>query len=338
MSQSLDKLEEIISDEQFQSWYFNTDAEKGRMWEDRRRRGLVDPALVAEAIELMDQFRLKESGPSDAEVLAAEQGLWNEIATLEANTEIAGETVLIPWFKRPLRVAAAVILLAGAGWLANLYFNPSVSTFKTSYGELKQNLLPDGSVVTLNGNSSVRYQHTNLVHRNRELWMEGEGYFEVTQQPNKAKFTVHLGNLDVVVTGTSFNIYNRPHKTEVLLTTGAVTIHSPSTGDSLHLVPGEQALISDGKLVKKTGNISQVTGWKQRTFIFENTSLEEVAQSVEVLYGIKVRLEGDTTSKRTISAILPADNLDIFLQSLEATQEFCVKKQGNDVLIGPARP
>jgi ferric-dicitrate binding protein FerR (iron transport regulator) len=104
----------------------------------------------------------------------------------------------------------------------------------------------------------------------------------------------------------------------------------------VRLLPGELASLENGKIHKKTGNTSQVIGWKERKFIFENTSLEEVARSVESLYGIDVRLEGDTTSGMTISAILPSDNLDIFIQSLEATQEFSVKRDGKVVVIGPA--
>lgn len=336
MNQLPEKLEEIISDEQFLSWYFKTDLEKGRLWEQRSSRGEVDPILVSEAIELIEQLQLAESAPTDEQLLAAEEGLWNRISTFQSTTEIVQETLIVPWFKRPLQVAAILLLIVGAGFLAFQYANPGVSVYKTGFGEITSSRLPDGSVVTLNGNSSVRYQHTNLVHREREVWIEGEGYFEVQSTADKRKFKVHLGTLDVVVTGTEFNIYNRLHKTEVLLTSGAITVSSPLTGETHQLVPGEQAVLTNGKILKKSGNIPQVTSWKDRTFIFENTSLEEVAQSVEVLYGIKVRLEGDTTPQRKISAILPADNLDVFLQSLEATQEFSVKKLDNEVLIGPA--
>ena len=57
---------------------------------------------------------------------------------------------------------------------------------------------------------------------------------------------------------------------------------------------------------------------------------------MEALYGIKVQLQGDTTSRMTITAILPSDNLDVFLESLIATQEFSVQRNGNLVIIGPA--
>ena len=60
MKQAPDTVEKIISDEQFLSWYFNSDPEMAKLWEGRRNRGEIDPVLLAEAIELMEQMRVEE--------------------------------------------------------------------------------------------------------------------------------------------------------------------------------------------------------------------------------------------------------------------------------------
>lgn len=336
MKQTPDTVEKIISDEQFLSWYFNSDPEKASLWEGRRNRGEIDPVILAEAIELMEHMRVQENSLPETQINRAEANLWDNIASLPQEMEEQPEIRSLSRIRKAIRVAAIVLVLALAGWMANLYFNPTITSIETDYGEIASNRLPDGSLITLNGNSSLRYQHPNLFYSSREVWIDGEGFFEVQSTPRKDKFTVHLGRLDVIVTGTQFNIYKRAHKTEILLTEGSILLKSASTGDLVPLQPGESATIENDKILRKTGNIPQITGWKDRKFIFENTSLEEVARSVEALYGIKVRIEGDTTSRKTISAILPADNLDIFLQSLEATQEFSIKKVGKEVFIGPA--
>ncbi len=336
MKQAPDSVEKIIGDEQFLAWYLETDQELARMWEIRNSKGEIDAGTLAEAIELMEQVRIAEAATPEAQAKKAEAALWERINGLTEEKEESAPIRINSWYKKPLQVAAVLLLVAGTGWMANLYLNPKTTELKTDFGQIAKEKLPDGSVITLNGNSRLKYQHANLLNPGREVWMEGEGFFEVQSTPQKDRFTVHLDNLDVIVTGTQFNIHKRPYKTEILLTEGSIELKSSATGELMKLVPGESATLEKGNIVRKSGNIPQVTGWKERKFIFENTSLEEIARSVEALYGIKVRIEGDTTSRKTISAILPADNLDIFVQSLEATQEFTVQRDGMDVLIGPA--
>lgn len=334
MNNSREKLEEVLLDEQFLSWYYKTDQEKGRLWEERRSRGEVDPFLLEEAIEILEQLKISEAVPSAVQIAAAEARLWEQLE--EESEALVEATKVIPWYKKPLSIAAAVILLVSAAWLVRGYLQPNMLDVKTGFGEVSTIELKDGSEVTLNGNTALQYRHPDFFHKDREVWLDGEGFFEVQSTPDKQAFIVHLDGLDIHVTGTQFNVYKRSNKTEVLLTEGSVIVTSRLNKDTVHLHPGELASLENGKIHKKTGNTPQIIGWKERKFIFENTSLEEVARSVETLYGIDVQLEGDTTSRMTISAILPSDNLDVFIQSLEATQEFSVKRDGKVVIIGPA--
>lgn len=71
-----------------------------------------------------------------------------------------------------------------------------------------------GSYVTLNGNSSLKFQNAGL-EKSRKSWLEGEGFFEIQSTSDKQPFLVHLGEIDVLVTGTRFNAHKRPGKTSV---------------------------------------------------------------------------------------------------------------------------
>jgi ferric-dicitrate binding protein FerR (iron transport regulator) len=336
MNNSREKLEEIMLDEQFLSWYYKTDLGKSQQWEERRSRGEVDTDLLAEAMELMEQLNIKEAIPSRSQIAAAEAKLWEQLEQQEMLRAAHAPAKLVAWYRKPLQIAAVLVLVVVAGWLVNSYLNPGVQAYQTGSGEVATITLEDGTELTLNGNTKLNYRHPDLFRKSREVWLEGEAFFKVQPKPDKQAFIVHLEQLDIHVTGTEFNAYQRPHKTEVLLTEGSVTLTSGLNRDTLHLQPGELAKFENGKIHKVSGNTPQLIGWKERKFIFENTSLEEVARSMEALFGIEVRLEGDTTSQMTISAILPSDNLDTFIQSLEATQEFSVKRNGKLVVIGPA--
>jgi len=42
---------------------------------------------------------------------------------------------------------------------------------------------------------------------------------------------------------------------------------------------------------------------------------------------------GETVTARTVSGIMPNDNLNILLESLEATTDFAVIRQGDEIII-----
>ncbi|MFX8848460.1 FecR domain-containing protein, partial [Acinetobacter baumannii] len=73
--------------------------------------------------------------------------------------------------------AAAVFILAIAGIYYFKYSNGD-QNIQTTYGQITEKILPDGSSVLLNANSSIR---TSSFHsgNTREVWLQGEAYFKV---------------------------------------------------------------------------------------------------------------------------------------------------------------
>jgi ferric-dicitrate binding protein FerR (iron transport regulator) len=78
------------------------------------------------------------------------------------------------------QVAAAVVLVVALGVLVLSTFNRNnFTTHRTAFGKQKEIILPDQSVVILNGNSSIRYAAAWNSEKAREVWLEGEAYFAV---------------------------------------------------------------------------------------------------------------------------------------------------------------
>jgi ferric-dicitrate binding protein FerR (iron transport regulator) len=73
--------------------------------------------------------------------------------------------------------------------------------------------------------------------------------------------------------------------------------------------------------------------WTENKLVFNNTPISEVANIIKKHYGIDVKLAEDYLAQKTITGIMPNDNLDVLLQSLNATQEFKVLKDGDSILI-----
>lgn len=334
MSEASDKLERLMADEDFLAWYFQSDPVKGKRWEHRVQHGEFSENEVREAVELLEQLVVEEKQVESTVTAHKEQQLWAAIEQLDEAEQPTPETSTTRLFPKWIRLAASVLLAIGILYLTKLYVQPNTTQFRSNYGEVTQIELPDGTNVTLNGNTTLSYQHPNLFHADREVWIEGEAFFNVASFADKKAFQVHMTNTLITVTGTQFNVLNRSYKEDVLLTEGAVNLQHHNKQQPIQLRPGQQASIKNGTIQIKTGNIAQVTSWKERKFMFDNTSLEEVALSIEALYGITVHFNDQAIAKTTISAILPADNLDVFLQALEATNEFVVKKENKVVSIG----
>lgn len=210
-------------------------------------------------------------------------------------------------------VASMLILLISLGYFQWLY-HPIVQ-YETAYGEVKTIVLPDQSVVTLNGNSKLRLKDNWEEEENREVWLEGEAYFSVTHLADDQKFLVHTPeDLCVEVLGTEFNITQRKSGTSVALRSGSVKLHIPRP--LAHEREIDEVMMEPGEIVKldpqsreytknRETDLEKYYGWKQKKLVLDHTSLKEVLHTLENTYGITIRVEDDTLYWRSASGSMP---------------------------------
>jgi ferric-dicitrate binding protein FerR (iron transport regulator) len=331
MDRNFSNIEDIIEDEQFQAWYFRIDGKNRNQWESWMLENPQQAALVAEAKDYMDQLVLAEQPIAEAQLLKAEQRLMAGIAAQEATViQAAPVTGVVRKMKRWVGVAAAVIVMAVAG-LVYLY-NNAQDMVQTSFGELREQQLPDGSKVTLNANSTITYSKGWDKGSEREVWLKGEAFFHVSKTQAKTKFVVHTDRFDVIVTGTQFNVVNRAEKTNIMLTEGSVILHTPD-GKTYNMVPGDFVEVNNQEMQKRTGREENILAWKDKKLIFENTPIHSALEKIEEHYGIKITIGNANIGNKTISAILPNDNLDVLLDALEATNDFHVIRKEGEIII-----
>lgn len=330
MALKFDTVEALLTDEGFQKWYFRSDPSEVEAWEKRLATDQSLKNLADEAAQLLGAIRIQEDAPDQPQVMAAKSRLMKSLNKPRATSKLISFRN-----RRPLWIAAAVATLILTSLAIVLIMQPARSNIITGYGEITQQMLPDGSIVTLNANSSIQYSNWRS-GSDRELWIKGEGYFNVQKTTAQNKFIVHSGPIDVIVTGTSFNVHNRNNRTNVLLKEGNVMVRSES-GAEEKMIPGEFIVhAGNGKLERKPAKDAQVTAWLERRFIFEKTPLKEVATAVTDIYGVPVKFD-NAISTESITGILPNDNLDIFLQSLEATGNFDIDNRDGQILIRTRR-
>ncbi len=151
-------------------------------------------------------------------------------------------------------------------------------------------VLEDSTKVYLNAETVIKYPRY-FAGNMREVYVEGEAYFEVNRDEERP-FIVKGNNFFVEVLGTSFDImnYENEHESRVTLLSGRVKM---CTGDTvLQLTPGEQLSLSVANEVSiQRVNAKNVISWMDRKFNFEGETLEVIMKKICRWYDVEVLFE-----------------------------------------------
>lgn len=206
-----------------------------------------------------------------------------------------------------LAIAATVVMtIAVASWL---YIQRD--TYSTDIGEQRSLTLADGSTVELNSRTRIRIRYDD--NERRIDLLDGQALFHVAKNPRRP-FIVHVNDTQVRAVGTQFDVYRKPSGTIVTVVEGKVAVVVPDTArpsgqapnletpvitdpaanarvtsmPTIFLAAGEQVTIAQTRYIKAgapspdgkavSGTVVAATAWTQRQLIFENASLNEVAE------------------------------------------------------------
>lgn len=195
-------------------------------------------------------------------------------------------------------------------------------------------VLADGTTVHLNAGSKLTYP-VRFAGKRRTVVLQGEAYFEVTKDENRP-FVVqtHLG--EVTVLGTEFNV-NAYADADVCYTTlvrGKVSFSASDSGESVTLLPGEQAVATAGNVEKRAVDLDEYVGWVDGIYTFNNRTLGEIMQTFERWYDIQVYYETPDLRNMTYSGNLKRyGTINSFLDALELTGDLDYKITGRNILI-----
>lgn len=243
----------------------------------------------------------------------------------------------------PMTLAAALIGLIVVAFAYLYESSPGQGeeiVLKTSFGQTSKILLPDSSVVFLNGNSQIRYG-ASWLGKERELWLEGEAFFDVKHQPNHSRFLVHLPNQKTIqVLGTEFNVSDRSAGSYIVLKSGRIQLDLPGARPALHLKPGDMVEVQESKgqiaNIKTTRVDAEAYAmWKEGKWELESTSLNEMLVRLNETYGLDVRArQPDLLTKRASGSIpLPRNDKEVVLLVQDLTTLFQLKASREEGVI-----
>ena len=232
-------------------------------------------------------------------------------------------------------IAASLLLFALIGLVATnelFYFK----TYKNTNDEIQSLTLDDGTKVILNQNSSLKIHRWGLSKNKREVYLIGEAKFFVTHTKSNDRFVVKTDkNFEVVVLGTEFAVSSRTRGAKVILNKGKVLLNYEEGKKTKHLFmkPGDYVLFNkQNKASLNTFSEKQYLSiWQEKKFVFNKTSLKDVAIMLEETYGLKVKVFGTELASRKLMGSFQAENLDELLNTISELLRINVIRQNNEV-------
>jgi len=247
-------------------------------------------------------------------------------------------------FLRPLiKYAAVVIVIIFSCTLFYLSYRPtgnkaSPITFTNQQRESRLVHLPDGSTAILNIGSTLQYAMTLNAGDHREVFLEGEAYFDIKHIDGKP-FIVHTGKMQTTVLGTAFNVKAFGNDDDITVTVTRGKVRISDKDKTIGLVTVGQQMIYSKKGGNSTQNMNMARAelpWRKQDVFFDDVTVEDAAKLLEDRFHVTIQFDdADIKSKRFTTVFLKGEGLDEVLKSIcefnEATYDF--DKQKTTVII-----
>lgn len=295
-----------------------------------------------------------------------------------AGNSAAADTAITP---KPRRislsrwaVAAAVLgLIALSVWkitqpvsqnrnLATLRAATEKNLVSTRPGNRTRIDLPDGSRVWLNADSKLSYQDFGD-HESREVYLEGEAFFDVVSNPARP-FIIHTEKTRVKVTGTTLNVRDYPgeFKAETSLLTGKAEVYETVAPEKVYyLRPNEKVVFKEKRKpidilpanestapaskpdlreseviqlkVNAIDNLLVETAWVNDQLAFSDESFREVADKMEKWYGVKIVFAHEDLENMRFTGKFKNESLNEALMALQFTAPFQFEAKSKTIII-----
>ncbi|WP_138475464.1 FecR family protein [Dyadobacter bucti] len=235
-------------------------------------------------------------------------------------------------------VAAAFLVLMLGGLLFGIRDSIMYRTVRATYGQTRQVELNDGSIVTLNANSSLRFPRFGFGDDTRSVELKGEADFQIRHLPGHQRFVVITPDgLNVTVLGTEFTVFARRRKSQVVLRTGQVSLRMNKADQTPSIVmkPGDLVMVDrSGKLTREHNpNPENHSSWKNHRITLERTSLREIAFILQENYGFQVEIKDTALADRTATGSFPARNADEVLDMVTELFDINFTRQNKTIVF-----
>ncbi|MCC8170918.1 MAG: FecR domain-containing protein [Parabacteroides sp.] len=304
-------------------------------------------------------FRLFRSHERRDELVQSMDTLWNETVAGKPGTPSPQEqysdeatrlvkrlrrrersyAVRAAWRTTYWKYAAVLLLCIVSGWAAVNWGSrsepaaPEYTEVTVPNGENRKVVLPDGTQVTLNAGSRLKYPSA-FAANSRTVEINGEGFFEVARN-EKAPFVIHTQAASVQVLGTSFNLqaYDADEQLAVCVKTGKVQVSMPE--GSMYLLPDEEITLdkTTREIRKGKENARKATAWLTGTLYFNRTPVKSVARQLERMYDCVIEFRPGVSYEEYVYGEHDNKSLESVLNSIRYATGIQYEKEGRHILL-----
>ena len=257
---------------------------------------------------------------------------------------VALHTKLIQYFSK---YAAILIIPLFLALSYSLYLNFTPKKQETVSYELTcptgirtHAILPDGTKIWLNAQSSITYQ-LPFIQNERNIKLTGEAFFEVTKNP-ESPFIIESQNTFIKVLGTKFDVksYSDEEEITVALEEGSVDFKNENADNKTIetiLKPNDYLVLkkSSNSLSVSNENIRKFISWRQNRLILDETPIKEVATLLERWYGIQIEIVDQELLSYKFSTTFENESLSRVLELLEISSPIRIKYVPDKNISGP---
>lgn len=251
----------------------------------------------------------------------------NEIDTEEAYRNVAGKLKpagrkprkFIGWFSR----VAAVLFIPLLAITTYQLLKPLPQAdavyqeIHAPYGTFAQAVLPDGSKVSINAGSTLKFP-SEFTKAQRDVYLDGEGYFEVTASKTRP-FRVHTQQFTVEATGTKFNVedYSTDTVAAVTMIEGVVNANLPGR-EALPLKPGSRIVLAktSSRLQQSETDPYKWYAWKDGRLIFRDDPLGYVFKRLNQTFNVNIVIKDSELAAQKYRATFTNESLEEIMRML----------------------
>ncbi len=248
-------------------------------------------------------------------------------------------------FRRMASLAAIFTLLLS---VTAFFFqdNNNEAVYKTEVGGTRNVMLADGSIITLNTDSSILVALSN---RERKILLEnGEAYFQVAKDKDRP-FIVIVNDDAIRAVGTAFNIKNRSHDANIVVTEGKVEVTKAATTNHVRktatplpisLVSGQELALNDAKasvLFLNKREIDQKVSWRKGIVHFNRRPLREVVSELQHYEEKEIIFTNDDVKEIIVGGSFNSKNISSFLKALELNFPVQIIQRDTVIIISPRK-
>ena len=187
-------------------------------------------------------------------------------------------------------------------------------SLKVPYGKRFNIVFSDGSKAYLNSGSFIRYPVKFIEDKKREVFLEGEAFFDVAENKNEL-FIVNSNGINVEVYGTKFNVrnYSEDFNSDIVLVEGSVGINNPEVSELTILKPGFKGSVNKENFRVTTSKVNTkiYTSWIDGEVIFRNETFSQILKKLERLYNVTIINNKNESLDEVFNAAINVENENI---------------------------